>query len=231
MAAAAHHSRITCYLRIAGRQWALPTRTQPLRAARSNFASSSTGRPERTELADKVLWEGARTRRGSTSRPEGLVDATASKSKGWAHNVRLVNAVDTRDPTAVGPSRPGPTRVLAVDDDEGMRSLLTYALEGSGFEVVLAATGDEAAMSLASSHPDLVVLDIGLPDGDGFELCWYWRSQGIETPVVFLSGRDATEDKVRGFRAGGDDYVTKPFAVEELLARIRAVMRRNRGNR
>ncbi|HSK25536.1 MAG TPA: response regulator transcription factor [Jiangellales bacterium] len=117
-------------------------------------------------------------------------------------------------------------RLLLVDDEENLRSMLQAALRHSGFEVHPAATGREALEGVRSHRPDLVVLDVMLPDLDGFEVCRRLRSTGDATPVVFLTARDGTEDKVRGLTTGGDDYLVKPFSLEELVARIEAVLRR-----
>ena len=117
-------------------------------------------------------------------------------------------------------------RLLVVDDEPSIRELLTASLRFAGFEVVPAADGAEA-LKLAEQHrPDLVVLDIMLPDLDGFTVTRKLRERGRDVPVVFLTARDETSDKVTGLTVGGDDYVTKPFSLEEVVARIRAVLRR-----
>jgi two-component system OmpR family response regulator len=116
--------------------------------------------------------------------------------------------------------------VLVVDDDEFIRDLVSSALRIAGFATSTAIGGREALDVIARSHPDLVVLDVGLPGVDGFEVCRQLRNEGDQTPVIFLTARDAAEDRVSGFTRGGDDYVTKPFSLEELVARVRAVLRR-----
>jgi two-component system OmpR family response regulator len=117
-------------------------------------------------------------------------------------------------------------RLLVVDDEPSIRELLTASLRFAGFEVLPAADGAEA-LKLAEQHrPDLVVLDIMLPDLDGFTVTRKLRERGRDVPVVFLTARDETSDKVTGLTVGGDDYVTKPFSLEEVVARIRAVLRR-----
>jgi two-component system OmpR family response regulator len=117
-------------------------------------------------------------------------------------------------------------RLLVVDDEPSIRELLTASLRFAGFEVFSAADGAEA-LKLAEQHrPDLVVLDIMLPDLDGFTVTRKLRERGRDVPVVFLTARDDTNDKVTGLTVGGDDYVTKPFSLEEVVARIRAVLRR-----
>jgi two-component system OmpR family response regulator len=117
-------------------------------------------------------------------------------------------------------------RLLVVDDEPSIRELLTASLRFAGFEVFPAADGAEA-LKLAEQHrPDLVVLDIMLPDLDGFTVTRKLRERGRDVPVVFLTARDDTSDKVTGLTVGGDDYVTKPFSLEEVVARIRAVLRR-----
>ena len=118
-------------------------------------------------------------------------------------------------------------RLLLVDDEENLRSMLEAALRHDGFEVHPAATGREALDRVAATcEPDLIVLDVMLPDLDGFEVCKRLRTEGMRTPVLFLTARDGTDDKVRGLTLGGDDYLVKPFSLEELVARINAVLRR-----
>jgi two-component system OmpR family response regulator len=117
-------------------------------------------------------------------------------------------------------------RLLLVDDEDNLRSMLDAALRHNGFEVTAVASGREALDRVPSDHPDLVVLDVMLPDLDGFEVCRRLRADGDRTPVLFLTARDATEDKVRGLTLGGDDYLVKPFSLEELVARSHALLRR-----
>jgi two-component system, OmpR family, response regulator len=117
-------------------------------------------------------------------------------------------------------------RVLVVDDEPNIADLVATALRYEGFEVQTAANGRAALDGVDTFRPDLVVLDIMLPDLDGFEVARRLRQQARKVPILFLTAKDATEDKVRGLTLGGDDYVTKPFSLEELLARIRAVLRR-----
>jgi two-component system OmpR family response regulator len=133
-----------------------------------------------------------------------------------------------------GASLPGATqaeaRLLVVEDDPNIRELLSASLRFAGFAVDAVTTGTEAVTAVRDIKPDLVVLDVMLPDLDGFEVMRRVRENGIRIPVVFLTARDGTEDKVRGLTLGGDDYVTKPFSLEELTARIRAVLRRTNGD-
>jgi two-component system OmpR family response regulator len=126
------------------------------------------------------------------------------------------------------PDRPE-ARVLVVDDERTIAELLTTALRFVGFEVRTAATGREALAAAADFHPELVLLDVMLPDLDGFEVCRRLRADGDRVPVIFLTARDAPEEKVRGLTIGGDDYVTKPFSLEEVVARVRTVLRRASG--
>jgi two-component system, OmpR family, response regulator len=116
--------------------------------------------------------------------------------------------------------------LLIVDDEDNLRSMLVAALRHHGFEVSSAATGRDALAEVAAVAPDLVVLDVMLPDLDGFEVCRRLRADGNHTPVLFLTARDTTEDLVRGLTLGGDDYMQKPFSLEELVARATAVLRR-----
>jgi two-component system OmpR family response regulator len=117
-------------------------------------------------------------------------------------------------------------RILVVDDEPNIVDVVSMALRYQGFEVASAATGREALAQVAGFRPHLMVLDIGLPDMEGFEVAERLGAQRADVPIVFLTARDATPDKVRGLSAGGDDYVTKPFSLEELVARIRAILRR-----
>ncbi|MFG3437128.1 response regulator transcription factor [Nonomuraea sp. NPDC047897] len=118
------------------------------------------------------------------------------------------------------------SRILVVDDEPYLADLVSTALTYEGFATATAATGAAAVAMTNSFRPDLIVLDVMLPDLPGTEVCRRLRRTGTEVPVVFLTARDATEDKIGGLTAGGDDYVTKPFSLEELIARIRAVLRR-----
>src|SRR5437016_14638698 len=122
------------------------------------------------------------------------------------------------------------TRVLVVDDEQYIRDLVGTSLRYEGFEVEEASMGRAALAAATSFRPDLIVLDVMLPDLDGLEVTRRLRTDGVRVPVLFLTARDATEDKVAGLTVGGDDYVTKPFSLEELVARVRAVLRRTRGD-
>jgi two-component system, OmpR family, response regulator len=117
-------------------------------------------------------------------------------------------------------------RLVLVDDEDNLRSMLEAALRHHGFDVHAVSTGRAAIDAVGKVSPDLVVLDVMLPDLDGFEVCRRWRSEGRQTPVLFLTAKDTTEDRVRGLTLGGDDYLVKPFSLEELVARIHAVLRR-----
>ena len=118
-------------------------------------------------------------------------------------------------------------RLLVVDDEPNIRELLSASLRYAGFEVATAADGQQALALAESFRPDLLVLDVMMPGLDGFGVVRRMRESGRRTPVVFLTARDAAEDKVSGLTLGGDDYVTKPFSLDEVLARIRAVLRRS----
>jgi two-component system, OmpR family, response regulator len=117
-------------------------------------------------------------------------------------------------------------KVMVVEDDAELRGVLLRGLAEEGFEATGAATGAELLERVAREGPQVLVLDIGLPDADGRDLCQALRAQGVSTPVLFLTARDAVTDRVTGFTAGGDDYVTKPFALAELVARLNALLRR-----
>src|SRR6202044_4152005 len=122
--------------------------------------------------------------------------------------------------------RQADARLLVVEDEPNILELLSASLRYAGFEVVTAAAGTEAVQAAQRHRPDLIVLDVMLPDMDGFDVGRRLRSGGARVPVVFLTARDATEDKIRGLSGGGDDYMTKPFSLEELVARIRTILRR-----
>ena len=118
-------------------------------------------------------------------------------------------------------------RLLVVDDDRGLRDVLRRALTLSGFEVHQAETGAQALGEIATSVPDAVVLDVGLPDIDGLEVCRMLRRAGNRVPVLMLTARDAVSDRIDGLDAGADDYLVKPFDIDELRARLRALLRRS----
>jgi two-component system, OmpR family, response regulator len=118
-------------------------------------------------------------------------------------------------------------RALVVEDDADLRRLLRKGLDEEGFEVVPVARGAEAIAVATKDPPDVLVVDIGLPDADGRDVCQALRAQGLEAPVLFLTSRDAVSDRLSGFSAGGDDYLTKPFALAELVARLRALLKRS----
>jgi two-component system OmpR family response regulator len=117
------------------------------------------------------------------------------------------------------------TAGICEDDDE-LRGVVRQALEREGFSVVATATGSEAVETFSENAPDVLILDVGLPDADGRDVCQALRARGVLTPVLFLTARDALTDRLSGFHAGGDDYLTKPFALAELIVRVRALQRR-----
>jgi two-component system, OmpR family, response regulator len=122
------------------------------------------------------------------------------------------------------------SRLLVVDDEPNIRELLSVSLRFFGFEVTTAATGREALAAVERDLPDLILLDVMLPDLDGFQVARRLR-EDRHVPILFLTARDALEDKINGLTLGGDDYVTKPFSLEELVARIRSVLRRTQDER
>jgi two-component system OmpR family response regulator len=123
------------------------------------------------------------------------------------------------------PKRDG-VRILVVDDEENITDLLATALRYERFDVEVAHTGRQAVKAVTERQPHLMVLDVMLPDWDGFEVARRLTEQRDRVPILFLTARDGTEDRVRGLTLGGDDYVTKPFSLEEVVARIRAILRR-----
>ena len=120
-------------------------------------------------------------------------------------------------------------RVLVVDDEPNIRELLSASLRFAGFEVEVASDGHQALQLVGSCQLDLIVLDVMMPGIDGFEVVRRMRENSQQTPVLFLTAKDATEDKIGGLTIGADDYITKPFSLEEVIARIRAVLRRAQG--
>ncbi|MDR1833187.1 MAG: response regulator, partial [Propionibacteriaceae bacterium] len=120
-----------------------------------------------------------------------------------------------------------PIRILAVDDESSITELLSMALRYEGWEVATAASGREAVRQARKFKPDAIVLDIMLPDFDGLEVMRQVRNSDPDIPVIFLTARDALPDRIAGLTAGGDDYVTKPFSLEELIARLRGLLRRS----
>ena len=117
-------------------------------------------------------------------------------------------------------------KILLVEDDAALRGALEELLYREGYEVIK-ASNVSSALSAMNPEVDLIMLDVGLPDGDGVSLCRQWRDEGVETPILFLTAKDEELDVVRGLDAGGNDYVTKPFRMQELLSRIRALLRRS----
>jgi two-component system response regulator MprA len=121
----------------------------------------------------------------------------------------------------------GRVRVLVVDDDEAVRRSLEHALRRDGYQVSLAADGVQALDELGRSRPEVIVLDVLVPEPNGLEICRRLRRRGDQTPILMLTARDLVEDRVAGLDAGADDYLVKPFALDELRARLRALLRRS----
>src|SRR5690242_18251807 len=139
----------------------------------------------------------------------------------WADVEGAYPSVLTHPPTITGQS------VLLVEDDDELRGVVARGLKEEGFAVDFAGSGAQALQRVERVAPDVLVIDIGLPDTDGRDLCQALRARGIQTPVLFLTARDAVVDRVSGFDAGGDDYLAKPFAFAELVARLNALLRRS----
>ena len=119
-------------------------------------------------------------------------------------------------------------RLLVVDDEPSLQDIVATSMRFLGYQVSTAGTGRDAVQAAADERPDLIILDVMLPDFDGLEVMRRMRAAGVDAGVVFLSARDTPADKIAGLTAGGDDYVTKPFGLEELAARVSAVLRRVR---
>jgi len=120
------------------------------------------------------------------------------------------------------------TRVLIVDDEPNIRDLLATSLRFAGYEIQTAANGAQAVAAVTESEPDIILLDVMLPDMNGFSVTKKLRSSGIQAPILFLTARDEVEDKITGLTVGGDDYLTKPFSLDEVVARIQAILRRTK---
>ena len=155
--------------------------------------------------------------------PKGTPLSSAAQ---WAHRF-LTGSTATLLPMQLTRPDGSPVRVLVVDDETHIAELIGMALRYEGWDVRLAHTGAKAASAAREFRPDAVVLDMMLPDFDGLEVLRRMRSSRADVPVLFLTARDSVEDRVAGLTAGGDDYVTKPFSLEEVVARLRALMRRS----
>ncbi len=163
----------------------------------------------------------------SLGAPGGFAQRSGSAPVGSGREPAATLPPVNRDPSGRLPL------VLAVDDEEHITELVAMALGYNGFEVERAASGRAALDAVERRRPDLIVLDVMLPDLDGFEVARRLRQSegaGTRVPVIFLTARDTTADKVEGLRLGTDDYVTKPFSIEELVERVRAVLRRSTGS-
>jgi two-component system OmpR family response regulator len=183
------------------------------RSASGTLGARSIGR---NTCSDLMIWEPSNP---SPARPRPL----RGDKELWA----LPSPKASPVPSA--PVSEDSQRVLVVDDEAYITDLVAMALRYEGFEVASAGNGREALTLVESFRPELIVLDVMLPDLDGFDVQRKLVDRGRDVPVLFLTARDSTEDKVRGLTIGGDDYVTKPFSLEELVARIRAILRRVRG--
>ena len=227
-----------------------PDRGTRRRGRRLCLQRDATGRAPpllADDLADGGAAQGCRVHPDSTTHggvPQGRrrcqvpVAATWKRGAGTGAGRRVTPSVDPRisepfprkpreDGQVTTPKAGEPSRVLVVDDERAITDLVAMALKYEGFSVQTAATAKQARHAVMDFRPDLMILDVGLPDDDGFTLVQRLITDGIKVPVIFLTARDATEEKVHGLTIGGDDYVTKPFSIEELVARIRVVLRRH----
>lgn len=172
-----------------------------------------------------------RPSRATPTKPPTKAPGSVS-TRGWRPLSRKTQMVFRKHPEhrvkLVTMSKPIEASIVVVDDEPSIRELLVASLHFAGFDVATAASGSEAIEVIEKTQPDLIVLDVMLPDIDGFTVTRRIRQEGIGAPVLFLTARDDTQDKVMGLTVGGDDYVTKPFSLEEVVARIRAILRRTR---
>ena len=118
-------------------------------------------------------------------------------------------------------------KILIVDDEQPIRTLLDYNLKQSNFKTIMAADGEEAVLKVENENPDLILLDLMLPKMDGIEVCKILRQRNINTPIIMLTAKGEETDKVLGLEIGADDYMTKPFSPREVIARVKAVLRRS----
>src|SRR3954447_86267 len=210
----------------------MSTRRRPSRAARTHVAGSplcaATTRWSSTPTAragvrraSPLTWPRSRSvltagTQERLSRPSAISSKVESMTAGALTEVKPVTE----------PARTAEARLLVADDDPNILELLSASLRFAGFEVATAKDGGEALRVAKKFQPDLVILDVMMPGLDGFDVVRRMRSDGQRIPVLFLTAKDGTDDKVTGLTLGGDDYVTKPFSLEEVIARIRAVLRR-----
>src|SRR3954453_10839540 len=185
--------------------------------------ATSTSRAEIVRLSPRIAY-----------RVSAVLDASPSAGRRDSTDVQRGRKRTRADRSShdllMDPRQHEPVRVLVVDDEPQLRRALERALKLEGYEVALAADGDEALQSMGSAPHDAIVLDVLMPKRDGLEVCRELRARGDDTPVLMLTARDAVQDRGDGLEAGADDYVVKPFALEELLARLRALLRRTNGD-
>src|SRR6476646_5226877 len=190
--------------------------------ARDPPPSPTGARPPDLRTGYGPAWRGI-SAVGPWARNGDLIQRTFRLSSAWGARIQSMQ-------TLTDARQRADARLLVVEDEPNILELLSASLRYAGFDVVTAAAGTEAVQAAQRHRPDLIVLDVMLPDMDGFDVVRRLRGGGARIPVVFLTARDSTEDKIRGLTLGGDDYVTKPFSLEEVIARIRAVLRRTRGD-
>ena len=155
-----------------------------------------------------------------------LFHADSQKNNFTQQAFRIHSVISLKMLTMTEFENTGEARLLVVDDEPNIRDLLASSLRFAGFDVITAEDGASAYHQAQEERPDLIVLDVMLPDMDGFTVTRRLRDAGITIPVLFLTARDDMRDKIQGLTVGGDDYVTKPFGLEEVIARIRAILRR-----
>src|SRR3954447_17288494 len=168
-----------------------------------------------------------RRSRSSSTRPRSAFPARPSKRSSWPSARRSQET--PRNLSHNDLVSDSPVKVLVVDDEPNIVDVISMALRYEGFEVASAGTGQDALAQVDAFKPNLMVLDVMLPDMEGFEVAQRLGAERAHVPIIHLTARDATADKIRGLTTGGDDYVTKPFSLEELVARIRTILRRTGG--
>src|SRR4051794_29607189 len=184
-------------------------------------------RVKRTEGLAAAGAAEARTARSATSPPWVRCPIIAGTLACSSSPAGSQETHSIRDDGVLMSESPDAHRVLVVDDEPNIVDVVAMALRFQGFAVESAGTGADAVAKVSSFKPQLIVLDVMLPDMEGFDVAKRLGAQRARVPIIYLTARDATEDKIRGLALGGDDYVTKPFSLEELVARIRSILRRS----
>src|SRR4051794_13739358 len=202
----------------------------PIRSMATGITATATGSAT-TAGTTTATTATATTETGTASAHSNFTGSAQRAPSGGSESGTMTRTdIDQTRGVTMAPNgavKPKPeARLLVVDDEPNIVELLSASLRYAGFEVDIARSGPEAVRVARMVNPDLLVLDVMMPGMDGFDVVRRLRADGVRVPVLFLTARDSTEDKISGLTLGGDDYVTKPFSLEEVIARIRAILRR-----